>query len=122
MYTIGVIGSRMRKGTTVNDNEIQAIHDTAVAKGFWDGEVDANFVLAKLALIHSEVSEVLEAYRKQQGSAKILEEFADVFIRTYDLIVGLADAGILEHSDIDWVIREKMSVNASRPRLHGNLI
>lgn len=111
----------------MNKDEIQAIHDTAVTKGFWgnphdDAPLSPDFVLAKLALIHSEVSEVLEAYRKQQGSDKILEEFADIFIRTYDLIVGLAEDGVLEHSDIDWVIREKMSVNANRPRLHGNLI
>lgn len=103
-------------------NEIQAIHDNAVEKGFWDYEIDANFILAKLALIHSEVSEVLEAYRKQKGSDKILEEFADIFIRTYDLIVGLAENGVIDHADVDFVIREKMSVNAKRPNLHGNLI
>lgn len=104
------------------DNEILAIHENAVEKGFWDGPVDPNFVLAKLALIASEVSEVLEAYRKQQGSEKIMEEFADIFIRTYDLIVGLEEAGIVDHHDIDWVIREKMSVNAKRAAKHGNLI
>lgn len=102
--------------------EIQAIHDTAVAKGFWDAEFDPNFVLAKMCLIHSEVSEVMEAYRKGMGSAKILEEFADIFIRTYDLIVGLAENGVIDHADVDYVIREKMSVNAKRPNLHGNLI
>lgn len=102
--------------------EIEAIHETAVTKGFWEGDVDAEFVLAKLALIHSEVSEVLEAFRKQQGSDKILEEFADIFIRSYDLIVGLSDAGYIDHFDIDIVIREKMNINSSRPRLHGNLI
>jgi NTP pyrophosphatase (non-canonical NTP hydrolase) len=108
--------------------EIEAIHDTAVDKGFWDnahdedGVIRPDFVLAKLALIHSEVSEVLEAYRKQQGSAKILEEFADIFIRTYDLIYGLADYGVIDHFYVDSVIREKMSVNAERPRMHSNLI
>lgn len=103
-------------------NEIQAIHDTAVEKGFWDAEFDPNFVLAKLCLIHSEVSEVMEAYRKQHGSERILEEFADVFIRMYDLIFGLMENGVIDHADIDFVIREKMSVNAKRPNLHGNLI
>lgn len=106
----------------MNKDEIQAIHDTAVAKGFWSDIVDPNFVLAKMCLIHSEVSEVMEAYRKGMGSDKILEEFADIFIRTYDLIVGMYEEGMIEHADIDWVIREKMSVNKERPRLHGNLI
>lgn len=107
----------------MNENEIRAIHDTAVAKGFyetWTGSPQD--VLAKLALIHSEVSEVLEAYRKRQGSEKILEEFADIFIRSYDLLVALYEDRVVDHIDIDWVIREKMSVNTRRDPLHGNLI
>lgn len=103
----------------------QDIHDTAVANGFWDGTEDGltpEFVLAKLALIHSEVSEVLEAYRKEQGSKAIMEEFADVFIRTYDLIVGMAEHGIIEHTDIEAVVELKAGINKYRAHKHGNLI
>jgi NTP pyrophosphatase (non-canonical NTP hydrolase) len=106
----------------MNKQEMAAIHYTAQLKGFWDVPYSPDVILAKMCLIHSEVSEAMEAYRKQQGSERILEEFADVFIRMYDLIVALEEFGVIEHSDIDWVIREKMSVNAQRPRLHGNLI
>lgn len=105
------------------DNEMAFhIHETAKNKGFWDAEVDANFVLAKLALISSEVSEVLEAYRKQKGSDAIMEEFADIIIRTYDLIEGLAEHGIIESNEMGPVIRKKMGLNTQRERRHGNLI
>lgn len=104
-------------------NEIRQIHLTAEAKGFYDGfTASPDQVLAKLALIHSEVSEVLEAYRKEQGSAKILEEFADIFIRTYDLLVALWEYEIIDTYDIDGVVRQKMAINSSRPIKHGNLI
>ena len=106
----------------ITPEETFRIHETAKAKGFWDSDVTPDFVLAKLCLIHSEVSEVMEAYRKQQGSAKIMEEFADVFIRLFDLIEGLAEHGIIDNYDITGAIRAKMNTNNARPRLHNNLI
>jgi NTP pyrophosphatase (non-canonical NTP hydrolase) len=99
------------------------IHATAKSKGFWDDQVDPNFVLAKLALIASEVSEVLEAYRKEMGAEKIAEEFADILIRTLDLYAGLQEEGIIPVGlDIGSVLNMKMDVNSSRPIKHGNLI
>lgn len=100
----------------------QEIHANAVAKGFWAGPKDINFVLAKLCLIHSEVSEVMEAVRKNQGTDKVLEEFADVVIRLEDLVEGMYMNGWLESNDLNGKISEKMGTNSSRPRLHGNLI
>lgn len=98
----------------------QVIHDTAVAKGFWDGPVDINVVLAKLCLIHSEVSEVMEAIRKERPN--VLEEFADVVIRLEDLVEGMYLAGWLESNDLEGAITDKMLVNSTRPHKHGNLI
>lgn len=96
------------------------INMTARNKGFWDDEVDVNFVLAKLALVHSEVSETLEAVRKEQGERKIVEEMADIIIRTLDLWKGMQDEGWIE-SDIDEVMEEKMRYNTTRPQKHGVL-
>lgn len=101
----------------------EEVHQIAVEKGFWDEEVDANFVLAKLALINSEVSEVLEAYRKQKGGAAIAEEMADIFIRLIDLWKGMQDHGIISPGlDFDLAVAMKIGINAERPRKHGNLI
>lgn len=99
------------------------IHRTAKAKGFWDKEVDPDVVLAKLALVHSEVSEILEDYRKQTGPKAIAFEFADVLIRLLDLWQALKDAGVLSQNEtLQTYIEEKMIQNAQRPVKHGNLI
>ena len=62
---------------------------TAKEKGFWEGDNDN--VPSKLCLMHSEISEALEAYRlgnppseKIDGFSSIEEELADEIIRVMD--------------------------------------
>ena len=101
-----------------------SLHETAVSKGFWPAydEVDINFVLAKLALVHSEVSEVLEAVRKQKGSQQVVEEMSDIIIRLLDLYEGMKLSGWIEEGySLDTEIAGKAAVNALRPKMHGNL-
>lgn len=97
------------------------VHETARNKGFWDDEVNEHFVIAKLGLVGTEVSEVIEAYRKQQGSERIVEEMADIIIRLTDLWAGLVEEGLVSHS-LDAVVGSKAKINETRPRLHGNLL
>jgi NTP pyrophosphatase (non-canonical NTP hydrolase) len=96
------------------------LHETALEKGFWDGPRDHDQLGNKLALVHSEVTEVLEAIRKNQGSEKVVEEMADVLIRLLDLYAAMMNAGFVEHS-LDESLNKKMNINKDRPRLHGNL-
>lgn len=96
------------------------LHQTAKSKGFWDVPVDINFVLAKLALVHSEVSETLEAVRKEQGSDKVLEEMADIIIRLLDLYAGMRANGWVQGSLEDAILNKAM-INMERPKMHGNL-
>lgn len=104
------------------DSTAKMIHDTAKEKGFWDSEVDIDFLLSKIALIHSEGSEVLEALRKQQGSEKVVEEIADIIIRVLDFYEGCKANGWVdsEHS-LDEILTKKMMKNAKRPHRHGVL-
>ena len=60
------------------------LHETAIEKGFWDGTINHDKVGNKLALVHSEVTEVLEAIRKNKSSEEVVEEMADVIIRLLD--------------------------------------
>jgi NTP pyrophosphatase (non-canonical NTP hydrolase) len=96
------------------------LHETAREKGFWDGEYTHDKVGNKLALVHSEVTEVLEAIRKNHGSEKVVEEMADVIIRLLDIYAAMRNEETVLHS-LDEVLNKKMNINKERPRLHGNL-
>jgi len=96
------------------------VHKNAVTKGFWDGEPDINFILSKIALVHSEASEILEATRKEMGSEAITTEIADLLIRTLDLYQGMFDNGWIIHP-IDEILDKKIDQNLKRPHKHGVL-
>jgi NTP pyrophosphatase (non-canonical NTP hydrolase) len=96
------------------------LHETAIEKGFWGQPKNFDVFGNKLALVHSEVTEVLEAIRKNKGSEEIVEEMVDILIRTLDLYASMRNGGFVEHS-IDEVLFKKMEKNKARPKLHGNL-
>ena len=104
------------------DNLAKGIHETAIEKGFWDNYYDSpnEFICTKLALIHSEVTEVLEAIRKSKSEREVMLEFADILIRTLDLYEGLNERWFEKRHSIDLAIEIKTEQNGSRPRLHGN--
>ncbi len=77
-------------------------------RGDWS---DQYKVPAILALIHSEVSEALEAFR-HGDAANFAEELADVIIRVLDCCPGL---GI----DIDAEVQAKLEKNRKRGFRHG---
>ncbi len=87
---------------------VEKAHKIATEKGFWDKPRETGTLLA---LIHSEISEALEADRKNQMRAFAFE-LADIIIRVADL------AGSL-NIDLEEFIRCKMEYNATRPPLHG---
>ena len=74
----------------------------------WD---DQYKIPAILALVHTEVSEAVEAFRKND-KANFIEELADVIIRVLDCSGGL-------EMDIDSAIRAKLEKNKTRGYRHG---
>jgi NTP pyrophosphatase (non-canonical NTP hydrolase) len=111
------------------DATAKELHDNAVEKGFWEhNKSDTNiiFYLKQLAMVHSEVSEVLEAIRKEQGAEKIVEEFADILIRVLDLYWGMTRDGALRTEEgynvsLHDMFEQKIDINRDRPRMHGVL-
>lgn len=74
--------------------------------------MDRMLVPTKLALIHSEVSEALEEFRKDHRLEEFGGELADIIIRVGQLGVGL---GI----DLDAAVAAKLEKNRQREHRHG---
>ena len=108
----------------VTDNGLDALaailHETAIEKGFWEGPKNHDKIGNKLALVHSEVTEVLEAIRKNKGSEEIVEEMSDVIIRLLDIYAAMRNEETILHS-LDEILEKKININKDRPKLHGNL-
>lgn len=92
------------------------VHALAVRNGFWDKECNVG---EKIALIHSELSEALEAERIGRPKSEVVdadsvaEELADTVIRIMDLAEGLG------MHNLGQIIEEKHKYNESRPFRHG---
>lgn len=105
------------------DDIAHTIHSNAVEKGFWEANTEENrtiFYLKQLAMIHSEVSETLEAIRKEKGHEVVVEELADIIIRVLDLWAGMSWDQYTNKS-LKNSIAEKVEKNRSRPKMHGVL-
>lgn len=76
-----------------------------------DWQSSAYKLPAKLALITSEVSEALEAFR-EDDALNFAEELADTLIRVLDLTAGLG-------LDMDAAVRMKLEKNKGRGYRHG---
>jgi NTP pyrophosphatase (non-canonical NTP hydrolase) len=94
------------------------LHKVAVEKGFWPEEIDDIFIAKQCMMIVSEVTETMEAIRKDKGEEEITKEVADILIRTLDLYAGLVEAGYTRLS-LDYALEEKTQFNKTRPEKHG---
>lgn len=100
------------------DGHARAVHANAVEKGFWPDKVDDIFIAKQCMMIVSEVTELMEAIRKDRGKEEVAHETADILIRTLDLWQGMLDNGYTEGS-LQSAFNEKTQHNKLRPERHG---
>jgi len=108
------------------DDLAHTLHAHAKRQGFYepyehmDDADHVVFYLKQLAMVHSEVTEVLEAIRKEQGDDKVVEELADILIRVLDFWAFLNETGYTRNS-LSNALNLKVEANKQREWRHGVL-
>lgn len=93
-------------------------YKNSVDKGFYDNEKPFS---ESIALMHSELSEALEADRKSKGLSEKIPKFTCVEEEFADVIIRMMDTAQHMGLNIPEAILAKMEYNKGREYKHGGL-
>jgi len=99
----------MQKNKSQINRLIKECHSIARKKGWWEDERNEGELIA---LMHSELSEALEAMRNHAKRDEIAEELADCCIRIFDYCGA-------RNIDLEKSLLKKIEYNKTRPYRHG---
>ena len=92
------------------------VYKNAVNHGFWKDEVNDG---ERMALIHAEVSEALEALRQGNPSSNKIIEYSNLEEELADAVIRIMDYAFGKDLDIAGAILAKIEYNQSREYMHG---
>jgi NTP pyrophosphatase (non-canonical NTP hydrolase) len=102
--------------TKVINDKCQEVYANAKEKGWWD---DPNRNTGELiALMHSELSEALEAERTNAADTH-LASFSGVTVELADCLIRIFDMAGAKKLPLGEAIEAKIEYNKSRPYKHG---
>lgn len=92
------------------------VYKNAVEHGFWKEEVNDG---ERMALIHAEISEALEALREGNPSSKKIIEYTNLEEELADAVIRIMDYAFGKDLDIAGAILAKIEYNKNREYMHG---
>ena len=92
------------------------VYMNAVNHGFWQEEPNDG---ERMALIHAEISEALEALRNGNPSSNKIMEYSSLEEELADTVIRIMDYAFGNDLDIAGAIIAKIEYNKSREYMHG---